>query len=86
MDALCVGCNCLLESLQKHYLVPKHEVVPPEKAKEILDKYGSSTDNFPQMLRDDPVVLEIGAKKGDIIRTIRNSPTAGKAIYYRIVV
>ena len=78
--------NLGLKNISENFLVPKHEIVPAEKAQEILQKYGADAKKLPQILRDDPMVLEINAKKGDLIRIIRDSPTAGRAIYYRIVV
>ena len=75
-----------LKTVSENLLVPKHEIVPAEKAQEILAKYGADAKKLPQLLREDPIIEEIGAKKGDMIRIIRDSPTAGKTIYYRIVV
>ncbi|HIH32901.1 MAG TPA: DNA-directed RNA polymerase subunit H [Candidatus Diapherotrites archaeon] len=75
-----------VKNLQENYLVPKHEIVPKERAQEILAKYGADAKKLPHLLREDPVVEEIGAKKGDLVRIVRESQTAGKAIYYRIVV
>lgn len=75
-----------LKKLSENKLVPKHEIIPQEKAQEILAKYGADAKKLPQILREDPMVEEIGAKKGDLIRIIRDSPTAGRTTYYRIVV
>ena len=75
-----------LKTLSENLLVPKHEIIPAEKALEILAKYGADAKKLPQILRDDPMVEEIGAKKGDLIKIVRNSMTAGKATYFRIVV
>lgn len=77
---------CLeIEKVGLHFLVPKHEIVPQERVKEVLEKLGSNFDKFPKILRDDPAIVEIGAKKGDLIKIVRSSPTAGKAIYFRVV-
>ena len=76
----------LLKRLDDHYLVPKHEVIPEEKAKELLKNYGTSFEKLPQILRTDPVIEELKAKRGDIIRVVRKSRTAGQSVYYRIVV
>ncbi len=75
-----------LETVEEHFLVPKHEIVPEDRIKELLTKFGPNDQIFPQILRDDPAVVEIGAKRGDIIKISRNSPTAGKSVYYRVVV
>lgn len=74
-----------LEKVGEHFLVPKHEIVPEEKLEELFKKYGSKANKFPQILKDDPAVEEIGAKKGDLIKITRKSYTMGKAIYFRVV-
>ncbi|MEW6295384.1 MAG: DNA-directed RNA polymerase subunit H [Candidatus Diapherotrites archaeon] len=73
------------KSILNHYLVPMHEIVPENEAKEIIKKYGNLKEKFPLILRTDPVIEEIQAKKGDLIRITRNSLTAGKSVSYRIV-
>lgn len=75
-----------LERISEHYLVPLHEIVPKEKHDEVLKKYGLDSDNMPRISREDPAAEEIGAKKGDMIKITRDSPTAGKAIFFRTVV
>jgi DNA-directed RNA polymerase subunit H len=73
-------------NILEHELVPRHEVVPPQEALELLRKLGIEPWQLPWMSADDPVVKAIGAKPGDIIRIIRKSPTAGEFIAYRYVV
>jgi len=70
----------------EHELVPKHEILSEEEKKELLKKYNITEKQLPKILASDPVVKAIGAKPGDVIRIIRNSPVAGRSIYYRIVV
>lgn len=67
-------------------MVPKCRVLTEQEVEELLKKYGIPKDALPKILADDPVVKELGAKKGDVIEFIRNSPISGKAIYYRVVV
>ena len=69
-----------------HFLVPIHEIVPEEKEMEILTKFDGNKEKFPNILLSDPVIEELEAKKGDLIKITRETPTAGKAIYYRVVV
>ncbi|MCS7142334.1 MAG: DNA-directed RNA polymerase subunit H [Aigarchaeota archaeon] len=73
-------------SILSHYMVPKHEVLSPEEAQELLRRYKVVPQQLPYILLSDPVVRELGAKVGDIIRITRDSPTAGKSVYYRVVV
>ncbi|RLG00447.1 MAG: DNA-directed RNA polymerase subunit H [Thaumarchaeota archaeon] len=75
-----------LPSILEHELVPKHRVLSPEEAEEVLRKYSVTPQQLPRILASDPVVKEIGAKPGDIIEIIRDSETAGKTVYYRVVV
>jgi len=70
----------------KHELVPKHIILTEEEKKELLEKLNITPKQLPKILISDPVVKAIGAKKGDIIKIIRKSVTAGESIYYRVVV
>ncbi len=69
-----------------HILVPKHEILPAEEKQNILHKYNASAAQFPYILGSDPVIKEIGAKPGDLIKITRVSETAGQTAYYRLVV
>lgn len=69
----------------KHELVPKHIILNEEEKKEVLKNLQIESQQLPKILTIDPVVKEIDAKEGDILKIIRKSPTAGESIYYRIV-
>jgi len=73
-------------SVLQHRLVPKHEVLSKEEAEQLLARLGVPPQQLPYILINDPVVKELGAKVGDIIKITRESETAGKAVYYRVVV
>lgn len=70
----------------QHILVPKHEIMKKEEVDALLVKFGIKLANLPKIREDDPAAKAIDAKKGDVLRIIRSSPTAGEAIYYRAVV
>jgi len=71
---------------RQHVLVPKHEILSKEKAREVLERYKISPHQLPFIMSSDPVVKAIDAKPGDILQVSRNSPTAGRAIVYRYVI
>ncbi len=72
--------------VSKHFLVPKHEVVPKDQEDELIKQLGCEKKLLPQVLAGDPAVLEAGAEKGDIMKITRDSFTAKKSIYFRVVV
>jgi len=69
-----------------HTLVPKHEIVPPEEREKLLREYRVQPYQLPRLKASDPAVKAIGAKPGDIVKIIRDSPTAGRYVSYRHVV
>lgn len=74
------------EKILDHELVPKHEVLDEEETKEIIDQYGVDKDKMPKIRKNDPVIKLMDAEPGDLIKITRDSPTAGKSLYYRVVV
>ena len=70
----------------KHILVPKHEIVPNEYHKELMDSmYITAKSKFPEIkFHVDPIARCIGAVPGDIIKITRPSASAGEAIIYRV--
>jgi len=70
----------------EHALVPKHEIMTPEEKQKLLDEYRVKPYQLPRVKASDPAAKAIGARPGDIVRIIRDSPTAGKYTAYRYVV
>jgi len=70
----------------KHILVPGHSKLNEKERKELLAQYGIVPDQLPQMAKHDPAIHGMGAKIGDIIKIVRQSPTAGESVFYRVVV
>ncbi|MEM0202899.1 MAG: DNA-directed RNA polymerase subunit H [Archaeoglobaceae archaeon] len=73
-------------SLQDHVLVPKHEILKEEEVEELLRLLGVSKEQLPKIKASDPIIKEIGAKPGDVVKITRKSLTAGVSIFYRLVV
>ena len=69
-----------------HQLVPKHTIASKEEIDLVLEHYGIQKNKLPRILREDPAAKILGAKAGQVIRIERESATAGKTYYYRLVV
>ncbi len=69
-----------------HILVPKHEIVSKKEAEEVLGRFNCKPTELPLIFVNDPAILELGVKPGDMIKITRASPTAGESFYYRYVV
>jgi DNA-directed RNA polymerase subunit H len=72
--------------LQDHMLVPKHEILSEEEVEELLKTLGIKKEQLPKIKANDPIAKEIGAKPGDIVKITRESLTAGRSTFYRLVV
>ncbi len=70
----------------KHIMVPDHQIMSDEEVKTLLSTYDISLEQLPKIYHDDPAVKAIGGRLGDVIRIIRDSPTAGRAESYRLVI
>ena len=69
-----------------HRLVPEHILLSEGEVKNLLNKYRIKPYQLPKIKSSDPVVRTIKAKPGDVIKIIRESPTAGEAVAYRYVI
>ncbi len=67
-------------------LVPKHVALSADEKAELMKRLNITPKQLPRIKEDDPAVEAIGAKKGDILKIIRNSMVAGEYVYYRVVV
>ena len=73
-------------SLLDHNSVPKHEIIQEDEVKSLLDHYQIERGQLPKIKESDPVVKELGASVGDVVKITRNSQTAGESLYYRLVI
>jgi DNA-directed RNA polymerase subunit H len=57
-----------------------------EDLKTVLKMYNIGKEQLPKIKVDDPVIQEIGAQTGEVVKITRKSQTAGEAYYYRLVI
>jgi DNA-directed RNA polymerase subunit H len=69
----------------KHKLVPDHTILSKTEMNKVLKQLNIHQEQLPKIKSDDPVVKDIGAKPGDILKITRKSHTAGKFVTYRLV-
>ena len=71
--------------VDKHILTPKHLKLGEREKAQLLEKYHVTSKELPKVLKTDAAVKELDVKPGDIVKIIRKSPTAGNAVFYRVV-
>jgi len=60
-------------------------VMTEREVEELLNKYKIKKEQLPKIKSSDPVIKEIKAREGDVVRIMRKSRTAGRFISYRLV-
>ncbi len=69
-----------------HVYIPKPEITTKKEAEEVLKKFNCKPTELPLIFVNDPAIIVLGVKPGDMIKISRTSGTAGESIYYRYVV
>ena len=72
--------------IKNHILVPKHEKCSEAEKKSVLSKYSADLKDFPKISISDAALYSLDVKAGDLIKITRDSPTAGKAVFYRVII
>ena len=69
-----------------HAYVPKHEIMTKQDAEQVLKEYNCKATELPLIFVNDPAIIGLGVKPGDMIKITRKRGTSGTSLYYRYVV
>ena len=69
--------------IKSHILVPKHSKLNQKETKALFSRLNITPRELPKISIKDPAIAGLDVKISDVIKIERQSPTAGKAIYYR---
>lgn len=76
----------MLINITEHELVPQHTLLTTEEKEELFSRYRLKEAQLMKMLAVDPVARYYGFKRGQVIKIVRKSDTAGRYVTHRLVV
>lgn len=72
--------------VSQHCLVPQHKKLSEKDKKALLERYSITVNQLPSIYKSDAAISQLGVEPGDVIKIERDSPTAGKTVFYRGVI
>ncbi|KAL2754330.1 hypothetical protein ACRALDRAFT_1032730 [Sodiomyces alcalophilus JCM 7366] len=76
----------LLVNITHHELVPSHIPLSRDEKIALLRRYRLKETQLPRILQKDPVARYLGLKRGQVVKIVRTSETAGRYASYRLCV